>query len=113
MIPSHRVPTHPGEVLQEEFLGPLRLTQVKLAEHIGVHRLHRGAALGAPQLAHPLQIVRFDCREKLRDCLIRRLRGRLFRPAPFATSCQSGEQDALNCKSSLHDVRPVVGTTRR
>ena len=36
MIPSHRVPAHPGEVLQEEFLGPLGLTQVKLAEHIGV-----------------------------------------------------------------------------
>lgn len=84
-----------------------------LAEHIGIHRPHGGAALGAPQLAHPLQIVRFDCGEKLRDRLIRRLRGRLFRPAPFATSCQSGEQDELNCKSSLHDVRPVVGTTRR
>ena len=36
MIPSHRVPTHPGEVLQEEFLAPLGLTQVKLAAHIGV-----------------------------------------------------------------------------
>ena len=36
MIPSHRVPTHPGEVLQDEFLGPLGLTQVKLAAHIGV-----------------------------------------------------------------------------
>ncbi len=36
MIPSHRVPTHPGEVLQEEFLHQLGLTQVKLAEHIGV-----------------------------------------------------------------------------
>ena len=36
MIPSHRVPTHPGEVLQAEFLDPLGLTQVKLAEHIGV-----------------------------------------------------------------------------
>jgi addiction module HigA family antidote len=36
MIPSHRVPTHPGEVLQDEFLGPLGLTQVKLAAHIGL-----------------------------------------------------------------------------
>ena len=36
MIPSHRVPTHPGEVLQDEFLGPLGLTQLKLAAHIGV-----------------------------------------------------------------------------
>jgi len=36
MIPSERVPTHPGEVLQDEFLAPLGLTQVRLAEHIGV-----------------------------------------------------------------------------
>src|SRR2546427_7920014 len=36
MIPTERVPTHPGEILQEEFLAPLGLTQVKLAEHIGV-----------------------------------------------------------------------------
>lgn len=36
MIPNHRLPTHPGEVLQEEFLDQMGLTQVKLAEHIGV-----------------------------------------------------------------------------
>ena len=36
MIPSHRTPTHPGEVLQEEFLSPLGITQVALAQHIGV-----------------------------------------------------------------------------
>jgi addiction module HigA family antidote len=36
MLPTHRVPTHPGEVLSEEFLKPLRLTQVALAEHLGV-----------------------------------------------------------------------------
>ena len=32
----NRVPTHPGEVLQEEFLTPLGITQVALAKHIGV-----------------------------------------------------------------------------
>ena len=36
MIPSHRTPTHPGEILQEEFLVPLGRTQVALAEHVGV-----------------------------------------------------------------------------
>jgi addiction module HigA family antidote len=36
MLPSERIPTHPGEVLKEEFLDPLRLTQVALAAHIGV-----------------------------------------------------------------------------
>ncbi len=36
MIPSHRNPTHPGEILLEEFLVPLGITQVLLASHIGV-----------------------------------------------------------------------------
>jgi antitoxin HigA-1 len=36
MLPSKRIPTHPGEVLVEEFLEPLGLTQVALAEHLKV-----------------------------------------------------------------------------
>jgi len=36
MIPTHRLPTHPGEILLEEFLIPLGITQVQLAIHIGV-----------------------------------------------------------------------------
>jgi hypothetical protein len=36
MLPTHRVPTHPGETFSEDFLKPLRLTQVALAEHLGV-----------------------------------------------------------------------------
>lgn len=36
MIPENRIPTHPGEILLEEFLRPMRLTQVELAQHIGV-----------------------------------------------------------------------------
>ena len=36
MKPERRVPTHPGEILLEEFLSPLGQTQVALAEHLGV-----------------------------------------------------------------------------
>src|SRR5581483_9141471 len=36
MLPKKRVPTHPGEVLNEEFLQPLGVTQVALAAHLGV-----------------------------------------------------------------------------
>ena len=36
MIPENRIPTHPGEVLLEEFLEPLELTQVAFAAHLGV-----------------------------------------------------------------------------
>lgn len=35
-IPTQRTPTHPGEILLEEFLNPMGLTQVALAEGIQV-----------------------------------------------------------------------------
>jgi addiction module HigA family antidote len=34
-IPTHRKPTHPGEMLVEEFLRPMGLTQLELAD--GIH----------------------------------------------------------------------------
>ena len=36
MQPKNRIPTHPGEILLEEFLRPMGLTQVEFAAHIGV-----------------------------------------------------------------------------
>ncbi|HTF89823.1 MAG TPA: HigA family addiction module antitoxin [Planctomycetota bacterium] len=36
MLPRHRIPTHPGEILREDFLRPLAITQVAFAAHIGV-----------------------------------------------------------------------------
>ncbi|HLG01734.1 MAG TPA: HigA family addiction module antitoxin [Acidimicrobiia bacterium] len=36
MLPRKRTPTHPGEILSEEFLKPLGLTQVALADHLDV-----------------------------------------------------------------------------
>jgi addiction module HigA family antidote len=36
MIPENRIPTHPGEILSEEFLKPLGVTQVAFSKHIGV-----------------------------------------------------------------------------
>jgi addiction module HigA family antidote len=35
-IPTHRAPTHPGEMLLEEFLTPMGLTQRELADAIHV-----------------------------------------------------------------------------
>ena len=35
-IPTHRIPTHPGEMLLEEFLLPLNLSQRDLADAIHV-----------------------------------------------------------------------------
>ena len=36
MIPTHRAPTHPGEILIEEFLSPLGLSQVTAAGKMGI-----------------------------------------------------------------------------
>lgn len=36
MIPENRIPTHPGVVLSQEFLGPLGISQVAFAAHLGV-----------------------------------------------------------------------------
>jgi len=36
MIPTHRMPTHPGEMLLKEFLEPLQVTQVQFARHLGI-----------------------------------------------------------------------------
>jgi antitoxin HigA-1 len=38
MIPSDREPTPPGEMLREEFMKPLGLTQTVLAEKLGMDR---------------------------------------------------------------------------
>ncbi|HYO46774.1 MAG TPA: HigA family addiction module antitoxin [Gemmatimonadota bacterium] len=35
-LPKYRTPTHPGEMLREEFLEPLGMTQTELAKRIGV-----------------------------------------------------------------------------
>jgi len=36
MIPKNRKPTHPGEILLEEFLRPMELSQLELAHRMGV-----------------------------------------------------------------------------
>lgn len=36
MVPTHRAPTHPGEILLHEFLEPMKLTQMGLADRMGV-----------------------------------------------------------------------------
>ena len=36
MLPRNRVPTHPGEILLQDFLEPLGVTQVAFAKHLGI-----------------------------------------------------------------------------
>lgn len=35
-VPSHRKPTHPGEMLREEFLIPMNISQRELADAVHV-----------------------------------------------------------------------------
>src|ERR1700733_9230868 len=35
-LPTHRAPTPPGEILLEEWLKPMKLTQLALAKRMGV-----------------------------------------------------------------------------
>lgn len=35
LLPKHRKPTHPGEILLEEFLNPLGISQAQFARHLG------------------------------------------------------------------------------
>ena len=41
-IPTDRAPTHPGEMLLQEFLVPLRMTQRELADsiHVSFHSIN-------------------------------------------------------------------------
>lgn len=36
MLPENRVTTHPGEILKEDFLGPMEMTQVALAKYLEI-----------------------------------------------------------------------------
>lgn len=53
---KRRVPTGPGEILQEEFLRPLHLTQKQLADHLGcdvkvINRLVNGRTTVTAEMA--------------------------------------------------------------
>ena len=36
MIPTHRIPMHPGVILKEEYLDIMGISQVAFAQHLGV-----------------------------------------------------------------------------
>lgn len=36
MIPKNRKPTHPGEILSEEFLNPMGMSQIELAKKMNI-----------------------------------------------------------------------------
>jgi antitoxin HigA-1 len=56
MLPTHRIAAHPGQILSEEFLRPLRISQTDLARALRiplnrVNELVRGKRGVTPQTA--------------------------------------------------------------
>jgi addiction module HigA family antidote len=56
MIPENRIPTHPGEILSEEFLEPTGTTREELSMRIGVpvqhvHEIADGERAITPDIA--------------------------------------------------------------
>jgi len=57
-VPTHRPPTPPGEVLAEEFLGPLGLTQRQVADAIGVPYQRLNAVVRGRRAVSPSTALR-------------------------------------------------------
>lgn len=56
MIPTNRIPTHPGEILLEEFLEPMNITQIALANHLNIpveriNQIIKGESVITPETA--------------------------------------------------------------
>lgn len=59
-IPIHRTPTHPGEMLLEEFLKPMNLTQQALAEAIHLSNQQVGDIVDGCQEVTPSTALRLS-----------------------------------------------------
>jgi antitoxin HigA-1 len=66
ILPNERKPTHPGEMLWEEFLKPLNISQKQLAKHLGwtpaklseiIHKKRGVTAEAACALAAAFQVA--------------------------------------------------------
>ncbi len=57
-VPKKRRPVSPGEVLREDFLDELELTQEQLAEAIGVHRTTVNEVLNGRRAITPEMALR-------------------------------------------------------
>jgi addiction module HigA family antidote len=56
MIPTNRIPTHPGVILLEEFIEPMNITSIALANHLSIpvqriNEIIRGKSDISPEIA--------------------------------------------------------------
>lgn len=59
-VPTHRAPTHPGEMLLKEFLEPMKITQSELAEAIGVSFVRVNSIINAKRGITPDTALRLE-----------------------------------------------------
>lgn len=59
-LPENRSPTHPGEMLLEEFLRPLGISQVDFAKRIGVSYVRLNAVINARRGVTPNTALRLE-----------------------------------------------------
>ena len=58
MLPTDREPTPPGEMLREEFMKPLGLTQAQLAQKLGMPRVAVNAIVNGKRSITPATAMR-------------------------------------------------------
>lgn len=58
-LPSHRRPTHPGEVFREEFLAPLGMTQREAAERLRISYPRMNEIINGKRSVTPDTALRF------------------------------------------------------
>jgi addiction module HigA family antidote len=59
-LPAHRPPTHPGEMLKEEFLEPLGITQTEFAKAIGISYVRLNEVINGRRGLTPDTALRFE-----------------------------------------------------
>lgn len=60
ILPRDRPPTHPGEMLREEFLEPLGVSQAGFAERIGVSYVRLNAVINGRRGVTPDTALRLE-----------------------------------------------------
>lgn len=59
-LPTHRPPTHPGEMLNEEFIKPLGLTQTDVAHRLGISHVRLNEILKGKRGVTPDTALRLE-----------------------------------------------------
>ena len=59
-LPGNRPPTHPGEMLLQEFLEPLNISQTEFAERIGVSYVRLNAVINGRRGVTPNTALRLE-----------------------------------------------------